>query len=87
MELPLGVEFAGFSVGIAAWGGIYRLFGWNCRVLSLEGWRVSLAMRGTPRGYKLKMVLSSIGVKLGSSAIGADSSLKGEEGGGEWSAI
>ena len=42
---------------------------------------------GHPGGSKLNMVLKGIGVKLGSSAIGADSSLKGLEGGGEWSAV
>ena len=41
---------------------------------------------GHPGGSKLNMVLKGIGVKLGSSAIGAGSSLKGLEGGGEWSA-
>ena len=41
--------------------------------------------RGHPKGIQTKNG-SGIGVKLGSSTIGADSSLKGLEGGGEWSA-
>jgi hypothetical protein len=40
-EISVGI--AGFSVGIAALGGIRRLFGWNCRFgWNLQAFRLEL---------------------------------------------